>query len=74
MMHDGQSVYDHYLIMIKDIKELERLDMTLHKELLVDLILRSLFNLYESFMVNYHLNDNLGILFELVKVLVTKEP
>ena len=45
-MHDGQSVYDHYLIIIKDIKELERLDMTMHKELLMDLILRSLISLY----------------------------
>ena len=38
-MHDGQSVYDHYLTIIKDIKELKRLDMTMHKELLIDLIL-----------------------------------
>ena len=43
-MYDGQSVYDHYLIMIKDIMELK--NMTMHKELLVDLILRSLFSLY----------------------------
>ena len=45
-MHDGQSVYDHCLMMIKDIKELKRLNMTIHKELLVDLIMRSLFSLY----------------------------
>ena len=46
MMHDGQSVYDHYLIMIKKIKELERLDMIMHKKLLMDLILRYLISLY----------------------------
>ena len=45
-MRDGQSVYDYYLIMIKDIKELKRLDMTMHKELLVNLILQSFFSLY----------------------------
>ena len=44
--HDGQSVYDRYLIMIEDIKELKRLNMTMHKELLVDLILQFLFSLY----------------------------
>ena len=45
-IRDGQSVYDRYLIMIKDIKELKRLDIIMHKELFVDLILQSLFNLY----------------------------
>ena len=34
VMHDGQSLYDHYLIMIEDIKESKRLDMTMHEELL----------------------------------------
>ena len=47
MMCDGQSVYDRYLIMIKDIKELKMLDMIMHKELLMDLILQSLISLYE---------------------------
>ena len=37
-MRDGQSVYDYYSIMIKDIKEFKKLNMTMHKELLVDLI------------------------------------
>ena len=45
MMHDGQLVYDHYLIMIKDIKELKKLDMIMHNELLKDLILQSLISL-----------------------------
>ena len=46
VIHDGQSVYDCYSIMIKDIKELKRLDMIMHKELFIDLILRSLISLY----------------------------
>ena len=32
-MHDGQSVNDHYLTMIKDIEELQKLDMNMDKEL-----------------------------------------
>ena len=46
VVHDGQLVYDHYLIMIKDTKELKRLDMIMYKELPMDLILRSLISLY----------------------------
>ena len=38
-MCDGQFVHDHYLTMIKDIEELEKLDVTMHKKLLMDLIL-----------------------------------
>ena len=46
VMHDGQLVYDRYLIIIKDIKELKKLDMIMHEELLMDLILWSLISLY----------------------------
>ena len=45
-MCDGQFVYDHYLIMIKDIEKLEKLDMTTHKGLLVDLIMQSFSDSY----------------------------
>ena len=38
-MHDGQSVHDHYMTMIKDFKELEKLELTMQRELKVDLIL-----------------------------------
>ena len=38
-MRNGQFVYDHLLIMINDVEELEKLNMAMHKELLVDLIL-----------------------------------
>ena len=43
-MHHGQSVNDHYLVMIKDIEELQKLKMNMDKELQVDLILQSLFD------------------------------
>ena len=37
-MRDGQSVHDHGLTIIKDLKKLEKLGMTMHKELQMDLI------------------------------------
>lgn len=37
-MCDGQSINDHGLIMIKDLEKLEKLGMTMHKELQTDLI------------------------------------
>ena len=46
LMRDGQPVYDRYLIMIKDIMEPKRLDMIMHEELLMDLILQSMISLY----------------------------
>ena len=45
-MHDGQSVNDYYLTMIKDIEELQKLKMNMDKKLWMDLILQSLSNLY----------------------------
>ena len=45
-MHDGQSVNDHYLTIIEDIEELQKLGMNMDKELQVDLILQSLFDSY----------------------------
>ena len=45
-MRDGFFVHGHCLTMIKDIEELEKLDMTIHKKLLMDVILQFLLNLY----------------------------
>ena len=73
-MHDRQSVHDHCLIVIKDIKELEKLDMTMHKKLLVDLIIQSLPIVYGQFMINYHINNLDSTLSGLIKILVTKKP
>ena len=41
-IRDGQSVNDHCLIMIKDIKELQKLGITMDKKLYMNLILQSL--------------------------------
>ena len=43
---ERHSVHDHCLTMIKDLKELEELGMTMHKKLQVDLILQSLTSSY----------------------------
>ena len=37
-MRDGQSVQDHCLTMIKDLEELEKLDIILHKDFQIDVI------------------------------------
>ena len=38
-MHDGQSVRDHCLTMIKDLEELEKLDVILDRNFQIDVIL-----------------------------------
>ena len=32
-MHEGQSVHEHYMTVIKDIEELEKLELDMQKEL-----------------------------------------
>ena len=58
--------------MIKDL-ELEKLGITMHKELQVDLILQSLTSLYGHFIVNYHMYKTDCTLAELLNILVTTE-
>ena len=70
-MSDGQSVHDHCMTMIKDLKELEKLGLTMQKELKVDLILQSLTSSFGQFIVNYHMNKLKYNLSELVNMLVT---
>ena len=55
-MHDGQSVQDHYLMMIKDLEELEKLGVKLDQDLQTDIILQSLTNAYGQFIMNYHMH------------------
>ena len=45
-MHEGQSVSEHCMIVIKDIKELEKLEIDMQKKLQMNLILQSLMSLY----------------------------
>ena len=45
-MHNGQSVHDNCLTMIKDLEELEKLEMFMDKDLQVDLFSWSLTDSY----------------------------
>ena len=45
-IHDGQSVHEHCLTMIKDLEKLEKLRISMDKKLQIDLILQSLTNSY----------------------------
>ena len=72
-MHDGQSINDHCLIMIKDTKELQKLGMNMDKELQVDLILQSLPDSYRQFIMNYYINKIDATLLELLNMLVIVE-
>ena len=38
-MHDGQLVYKYYLTMIKNLEKLEKLEISMDKDLQIDLIL-----------------------------------
>ena len=59
--------------MIKDLKELEKLDMSKDKKLLIDLILQSLTDSYAQFIVNIYMNKIQCTIAKLVNILVTTE-
>ena len=54
-IRDGQSVQDHCLTMIKDLEELEKLDIILDKDFQIDVILQSLSDAYGQFIINFHI-------------------
>ena len=70
-MRDGQSVQDHYLMMIKDMKELEKLGVRLDLDLQNDIILQSLTDPYGQFIMNYHMHKLQSTLAKLMNMLVT---
>ena len=72
-IRDGQSVNDHYLTMIKDIEELQKLGLNMDKELQVDLIFQSFFDSYGQFIMNYYMNKIDSTLPKLLNMLVTVE-
>ena len=72
-MHDGQSVQDHYLTMIKDLEELKKLDIILDKDFQIDMILQSLSDAYSQFIMNFHMHKMQCTLVELINMLVTAE-
>ena len=71
-MHDGQSVQDHYLMMIKNLEELKKLGVKLDQDLQIDIdiILQSLTDACGKFIMNYHMHKLQNTLAELIKMLV----
>ena len=59
--------------MIKDLKELEKLDVKLDLDLQNDFILQSLTDAYGQFIMNYHMHKLQNSLAELMNMLVTAE-
>ena len=72
-MYDGQSVQDHCLTMIKDLEELEKLDIILDKDFQIDVILQCLSDAYGQFIMNFHMHKMQCTLVELMNMLVTAE-
>ena len=72
-MYDGQSVQDHYLTMIKDLEELEKLGVILDRDFQIDVILQSLSDAYDQFIMNFHMHKMQCTLAELMNMLVTTE-
>ena len=72
-MHDGQLIQDHYLMMIKNLEELEKHGVKLDQDLQTDIILQSLTDAYGQFIMNYHIHKLQNTLAELMNMLVTAE-
>ena len=45
-LHEGQSIHEHCMTVIKNIEELEKIELDLQNKLLMDLILQSLTSSY----------------------------
>ena len=69
-MRDGQSFQDHYLTMIKDMEDLEKLGVKLDLDLQNDIILQSLTDAYGQFIMNYHMHKLQNFLAELMNMLL----
>ena len=72
-IRDGQLVQDHCLMMIKNLEELEKLEVKLDLDLQNDVILQSLTDAYGQFTMNYHMHKLQNFLAELMNMLVTAE-
>ena len=72
-MRDGQSVQDHCLMMIKDLEELEKLEVRLDLDLQNDIILQSLIDVYGQFIINYHMHKLQYFFVEFMNMLITVE-
>ena len=72
-MAEGSSVREHCLTMISNLNTLEVLGADINGESQVDMILQSLPESFEEFILNYNMNKNIYSLSELMNELVTAE-
>ena len=72
-LQDGGNVSAHVLRMKANMERMERLGFTIGREMAVDLILQSLPNAYDQFIVSYHMHSMDKTLMELHGMLKTAE-
>ncbi|KAI3739155.1 hypothetical protein L2E82_29552 [Cichorium intybus] len=62
---EGESIYAHVQRMHGYVERLRKLEMPVHEDLAVDIVLNSLPSSYDQFTLAYHLNNNQANLEEL---------
>ena len=72
-MTEGNSVSAHVLKMKSYLDHLEKLSIEINYELATDLILQSLSNSYDQFVLNYNMHDMEKSITELHVMLKTAE-
>ncbi|KAI3700262.1 hypothetical protein L2E82_44884 [Cichorium intybus] len=70
---DGESICTHMQRMHGYVERLRKLEMSVHEDLVVDIVLNSLPSSYDQFTLVYHLNNNQATLAELHRMLRTAE-
>ena len=70
-MHEGQTICEHCMTVIKDIEEHGKLGLDMQKELQKNLIFQSLTSSYSQFIINFYMNKLDCTIFKMVNMLVT---
>ena len=70
-IYEGQSLHEHYMIVIKDIEELGKLKLSMQKKLQMDLILQSHTSSYSQFIIYFYMNNLDCTIPKLINMLVT---
>ncbi|KAI3739397.1 hypothetical protein L2E82_29801 [Cichorium intybus] len=70
---DGECICTHVQRMQGYVERLRKLEMPVHEDLVVDIVLNSLPSSYDQFTLAYHLNNSQATLAELHRILCTAE-
>ncbi|KAI3780034.1 hypothetical protein L2E82_09888 [Cichorium intybus] len=73
MPRDGESICSHVQRVQGYVERLRKLEMPVHEDLAVDIMLNSLPSSYDQFTLAYHLNNSQATLAELHRMLRTAE-